>query len=243
MFAVARHVQNNTKHTPTTPNTSQQASLSNSSKPKFLVRPRFLVSDSKTTFLEAQKVDNQIKEKKKIKFRLSIIKDCRNLKGSNNQIFGKKTKKSKDSSNKGKSIRRREGSFHCGRWQPDEHQRFIEAILKYGNEWKEVQKHVGTRSSTQARSHAQKFFVKIKRSNLFDFNVDFSKNSIKTLHNLAGNLSSEEYCNAIKVLNCVAFERKAGLRRRLGRKDDLMSTDSFMNEVNSTMNTHTIGFR
>lgn len=43
----------------------------------------------------------------------------------------------------------------------DEHMRFLEAIQKYGRDWKKVQSHVGTRSSTQSRSHAQKFFKKI----------------------------------------------------------------------------------
>lgn len=102
----------------------------------------------------------------------------------------------------------KEGSYNCGRWQPEEHERFIEAIMKFGNEWKQVQKYVGTRSSTQARSHAQKFFVKIKRSNVLDLNIDLSKNSIKNLHDMANSLNSDEYINAIKALNCVAFERK-----------------------------------
>ena len=45
----------------------------------------------------------------------------------------------------------------------DEHFRFIEALQLYGKEWTRVQIHVGTRSSTQARSHAQKFFVKLEK--------------------------------------------------------------------------------
>ena len=53
--------------------------------------------------------------------------------------------------------------FNSGRWQPEEHQKFIEGILKYGNEWKKVQNVIKTRSSTQARSHAQKFFLRLKR--------------------------------------------------------------------------------
>lgn len=46
-------------------------------------------------------------------------------------------------------------------WYIDEHLKFLEAIQKYGRDWKKVQSHVGTRSSTQSRSHAQKFFKKI----------------------------------------------------------------------------------
>jgi len=61
----------------------------------------------------------------------------------------------------------KEGSYNCGRWQPDEHQRFVEAILKFGNEWKQVQKYVKTRSSSQARSHAQKFFYKLKKKLIY----------------------------------------------------------------------------
>ena len=102
-------------------------------------------------------------------------------------------------------------NFNTGRWQPDEHIRFIEAILRYGNEWKKVQQHVGSRSSTQARSHAQKFFVKIKRKNLLDFNIDLNKNSIKYLHDVANSMNGEDYLNTIKTLNNIAFEKKSTL--------------------------------
>ena len=58
--------------------------------------------------------------------------------------------------------------YNSGRWLPEEHQKFIEGILKYGNEWKKVQNVIKTRSSTQARSHAQKFFLRLKRDLLPD---------------------------------------------------------------------------
>lgn len=50
-----------------------------------------------------------------------------------------------------------------GRWTKDEHFRFLEALKLFGKEWRSVQRHVCTRTSTQARSHAQKFFVKIEK--------------------------------------------------------------------------------
>ena len=53
--------------------------------------------------------------------------------------------------------------YNIGRWTENEHKKFLEAILLYGNEWKKVQQYISTRSSTQARSHAQKFFLRLKK--------------------------------------------------------------------------------
>lgn len=50
-----------------------------------------------------------------------------------------------------------------GRWTEREHLLFLEGIMLYQNEWKNVQNHIKTRSATQARSHAQKFFIKMRK--------------------------------------------------------------------------------
>lgn len=47
-------------------------------------------------------------------------------------------------------------THNTGRWSKEEHQKFLEAIDLYGRDWKKVQDYVVTRTSTQARSHAQK---------------------------------------------------------------------------------------
>ena len=57
-------------------------------------------------------------------------------------------------------------NYNQGRWTKFEHYRFLEALKLYGKEWQKVQQHVNTRTSTQARSHAQKFFVKLERKRL-----------------------------------------------------------------------------
>ena len=63
------------------------------------------------------------------------------------------------------------------RWTRSEHIRFLQALILYGRDWRSVQKYVRTRSSTQSRSHAQKFLAKIKRKgfSLKEFldNIDF----------------------------------------------------------------------
>ena len=71
-----------------------------------------------------------------------------------------------------------------GRWSYEEHIKFIEGITQYGKNWKNVQKYVGTRTSAQARSHAQKFFLKLKAMKNNKFNLDFSDDNIKSLSDI-----------------------------------------------------------
>lgn len=89
-----------------------------------------------------------------------------------------------------RSLRNKKSVYNIGRWTEEEHRRFIEAILKYGNDWKNVQKHIRTRSSTQSRSHSQKFFLKIKNYDLFDFKD--RKPCISSLNELAKNLDEKQ---------------------------------------------------
>jgi SHAQKYF class myb-like DNA-binding protein len=97
-------------------------------------------------------------------------------------------------------------NFVSGRWLIDEHQRFIDGILKYGNNWRLVQKYVGTRSGTQTRSHAQKFFEKLRRSKIFKTKkYDFTKNSLKLLHDIMSTLSEEEYEQTLKKIHLLTY--------------------------------------
>lgn len=70
--------------------------------------------------------------------------------------------------------------FNKGRWSEKEHKRFIEAIIKFGNRWKKVQQIIITRSSSQARSHAQKFFLRIKKDFKINSNISFESFSLFT---------------------------------------------------------------
>ena len=52
----------------------------------------------------------------------------------------------------------------AGRWSPDEHFEFIKGLQKYGKNWKGISKIVKTRTPSQVRTHAQKFFMKFGES-------------------------------------------------------------------------------
>lgn len=126
---------------------------------------------------------------KKTKFRIDYI--------DSEKQFQKSLKKNSSIKNKKKKnnkfiFTRYEEDVNEGRWNPDEHMRFIEAISNFGNEWKEVQKFVGTRSSNQVRSHAQKFFLKLKSFKDPILGIDFTTDNIRSLSDIINNIKEFE---------------------------------------------------
>lgn len=96
------------------------------------------------------------------------------------------------------SFRHKKNHFNVGRWSEDEHKKFIQAIFLYGNDWKLVQKHIKTRSSTQSRSHSQKFFLKLKNFDVTELNG--CELCISSLYNHAQKLGEEEKNRLISIL-------------------------------------------
>ena len=48
-----------------------------------------------------------------------------------------------------------------GRWTDEEHNLFLEALIKYGKDWDKIESHIKSRDAAHIRSHAQKFFTKL----------------------------------------------------------------------------------
>ena len=55
----------------------------------------------------------------------------------------------------------KKSKYNYGRWTDEEHGLFLEALLIYGKDWDKIEEHIGTRDAAHARSHAQKFFLKL----------------------------------------------------------------------------------
>ena len=146
---------------------------------------------------------------KKIKFHIDKIgiekEESNNIFKGMDSTEGKKKKKRKI------IIQSTEEDVNEGRWDTNEHMRFLEAINIFGNEWKEVKKYIGTRSSNQVRSHAQKFFLKLKTFKDPSLGVDFTGDSIKnfsTVINIIKEAKKEINCpNILSVLNQKLSER------------------------------------
>ena len=119
--------------------------------------------------------------------------------------------------------------FLTGRWHLSEHKKFLEAIIKFGNDWKKVEKHIGTRSSSQARSHAQKFFIKLKeeQKNLKISNdIDYSNSTIKSFHIALQSMTPDKKDNIIKELQAVVFDTQSGNKKNKNTKKNNCYSES-----------------
>ncbi len=84
-------------------------------------------------------------------------------------------------------------SGNNGRWAKNEHLRFLAGCLKYGNNWKKVETYVKTRTSTQIRSHAQKYLKKLEKKY-------FSKGSTQNTNLSPNDSYTEEITNNNNLL-------------------------------------------
>jgi len=172
------------------------------------VKPVFKVVRSD---LEVNKslLKNEVIKKKK-KFLESKDKSMNNKKNSGRESLRK--------------LGRRAGNFKTGRWSKEEHQKFIEALLKFGNHWKKVQDHIESRNSSQARSHAQKFFVKIGKTKIQKLELDFQNNSLRSLSLLINNLEGDTVADSLRSLNERILSKK-NKNKCFKKFDDNSSTE------------------
>lgn len=108
----------------------------------------------------------------------------------------------------------KQSELHSGRWSEQENKMFLKGVLIHGNNWKQIQSDMKTRTSMQIRSHAQKIFKKIKSKGISDINLhittiqdfievikQFPKDKLNTAYNELFNLSNDEFYTSISNSN------------------------------------------
>ena len=175
--------------------------------------------DSDEDILNQKPKKNNPKQNHPVNFIISSINDIENNQSQNEENFCEQNKNEEnrvgevneinENLDGGNSLKENENSesnnsneYRTGRWSKEEHEKFIEGILKHGNEWRKVQKIIKTRSSTQARSHAQKYFLKLKKE---INNTDILSDSDKLLDHIIS--SCDKPKNSLKL----TYEQKEKL--------------------------------
>ena len=89
-----------------------------------------------------------------------------------------------------------------GRWTYDEQIKFINLVSKYGTNWKKIKQEISTRSLSQVRSHAQKFYQRLKLCKNEGLGIDFTKDEIRSIKDMINHIKSvnNDNCDIIKIL-------------------------------------------
>ena len=133
-----------------------------------------------------------------------------------------------------------------GRWTIEEQRRFAEAVLKFGNDWKNIQNYVSSRNITQVRSHAQKFLMKLKESNfLKEKGLEQNLSWTKTINFLNNTLTYDELKEVLFSVEQTGH-KKIGIRtlkkiqnkQKQNKKNNLENNSLISEETNSKSNNY-----
>ena len=180
--------------------------------------------------------DNLQKPKKKI---FSIIS------GNDNSFLKKKkfdVTHTKDKKNK-------EKYNIYGYWDKSEHKKFIDALYLYNCEWLKIQKYLKNRSYMQIRSHAQKFYLKLKSFKDEKLELDFTPSNVNSLNDIIKIVREKERIskNSEKLLYIISEKLSFGksvhkqeediiINIKEEEQEDYLDNCDCKNKINKTQN-------
>ena len=85
------------------------------------------------------------------------------------------------------------GSY--GLWDKSEHNKFIEALYLYNCAWTKIESYLKNRTYKQIRSHAQKFYLKLKSFKDEELGLDFTSPYVKDLKDIIKIIEEKESIN------------------------------------------------
>eukprot|EP01032_Pedospumella_encystans_P008180 gene8180-9739_t len=93
------------------------------------------------------------------------------------------------------------GEKTAGRWTQEEHNMFLEGLKQHQKQWKLIAEMVKTRTVVQIRTHAQKYFQKLTKSNggswsKFDKSEDLQDHEGRTFANPNSTSRAGSFCNS-----------------------------------------------
>ena len=81
-------------------------------------------------------------------------------------------------------------NFNEGRWKLKEHIVFLQGIQKFGTNWIKISQLIPKRTYKQIRSHAQKFFERLKGFKDAELGIDFTSENIRNINDMISQIKS-----------------------------------------------------
>jgi len=128
-----------------------------------------------------------------------------------------------------------------GRWSEEEHEKFLEGIALYGINWKKVKTLIRTRTLIQVRSHAQKFYQKMKVCKDEILGIDFTLNSVCNIRDMINQIKNNNInYNIINIFKYLEDNREKPKKYKniSLKKSELINQSNIINlkEDNSNIN-------
>ncbi|KAJ3680409.1 hypothetical protein LUZ60_016687 [Juncus effusus] len=120
------------------------------------------------------------------------------------------------------------------KWTEDEHKKFLEALQLHGRNWRRIEEHIGTKTTIQIRSHAQKFFSKVTReSNNESIQIPPPRPKRKPAHPYPRKSGNEKSGKQILVLK----KQEKDMEMVLGEQENSSPTSDLSTELASNGST------
>ena len=116
-----------------------------------------------------------------------------------------------------------------GRWSLEEHIIFLQTLEKYGTNWKKISKIIPTRSDKQIRSHAQKFYQKLKEYKDTELGIDFTSENISDFNDMIEHIKSVNI-NYNIVTTFLYLSEKVNLIQK-SKKNDKININININNI------------
>ncbi len=128
-----------------------------------------------------------------------------------------------------------ETKFNEGRWSYDEQLKFIIGISKDGTNWKKIKNSISTRSLAQIRSHAQKFYNRLKLCKCDKLGIDFTSDEIQGIKDMIHHIRSiNKNYDIAKIF--LFFSNKLNIENKEEKSTDENYLENFSKEENENEN-------
>ena len=162
-----------------------------------------------------------------------VTHDCSPLSNDCNNFLGKK----RFVVRKG-NIFRIDNETSNGKWTEEEHKKFIEALYIYNCSWCDIRQYILTRSPDQIKSHAQKFYKRLKDFKDDSLGLDFTLDSIKNLKDIINIVKKKELESLSNINDKLLFilSEKINFGKKPSKKSKKPKRESHITKPDEDLN-------